>query len=615
MYNIYEKIGEVLNNKLDKYIQEFYDKNNNIEYEPLYTMEDVDKLSPSDVQKIVGKIDIEEIRRKIVEKVKKQIIRKGVKEYKKFTQYENAEQMIRTELNKQFASILNKKVEEDNDKIKLIINSNRTNAGKLKDVKVLIQKENIDIEKAITLISETNLSDENKEELITYLNNYAMYVNKKYEEKIKEKEEKENLEKSKKETEIKQEELPLEKLFDIKNYEEIRNIIDKYEIIFPNKIMNSEIKEYFDMHDLVEVTTRYNYFDLDDDLFSESFLTLLSKIDKSSNKDDINVYKNILEKLCIKFELLISVNTISEQLKNLYSMSKLSEDNNQRLFIMQRSINEITTNKKYTDIEVQNVLNNIEENIRKVKSDLLKNELNDDKLAIKSFILFDYYLDDDKIKKTYILTDLDDKNNKTMIDNSLDRSKIKINGYDDFNELIDDLIINGDPSILKDKNDKLNKLIKPVYYTQNAHQIIKSKMDNATGMYRIRPTLTSFVRFIDEKIQIDNNSSNFEIIVNILESKLENVQINRNEPFILYINYLDAFKASDTEAYRISIKRQEKSKLRELLKKDKLDENDLKELTDIIDKTIDSFKKLKEINSNFDFKTIDKITNTNTYTP
>ena len=34
MYNIYEKIGEVLNNKLDKYIQEFYDKNNNIEYEP-----------------------------------------------------------------------------------------------------------------------------------------------------------------------------------------------------------------------------------------------------------------------------------------------------------------------------------------------------------------------------------------------------------------------------------------------------------------------------------------------------------------------------------------------------------------------------------------------------
>ena len=612
MYNIYEKIGEVLNNKLDKYIQEFYDKNNNIEYEPLYTMEDVDKLSPIDVQKIVGKIDIEEIRSKIVEKVKKQIIRKGVKEYKKFTQYENAEQMIRTELNKQFASILNKKVEEDNDKIKLIINSNRTNAGKLKDVKALIQKEKIDIEKAITLISETNLSDEDKTELIKYVTNYATYVNKKYEEKIKEKE---KLEKSKKETEIKQEELPLEKLFDIKNYEEIRNIIDKYEIIFPNKIMNSEIKEYFDMHDLVEVTTRYNYFDLDDDLFSESFLTLLSKIDKSSNKDDINVYKNILEKLCIKFELLISVNTISEQLKNLYSMSKLSEDNNQRLFIMQRSINEITTNKKYTDIEVQNVLNNIEENIRKVKSDLLKNELNDDKLAIKSFILFDYYLDDDKIKKTYILTDLDDKNNKTMIDNSLDRSKIKINGYNDFNDLIDDLIINGDPSILKDKNDKLNKLIKPVYYTQNAHQIIKSKMDNATGMYRIRPTLTSFVRFIDEKIQIDNNSSNFEIIVNILESKLENVQINRNEPFILYINYLDAFKASDTEAYRISIKRQEKSKLRELLKKDKLDENDLKELTDIIDKTIDSFKKLKEINSNFDFKTIDKITNTNTYTP
>ena len=140
-------------------------------------------------------------------------------------------------------------------------------------------------------------------------------------------------------------------------------------------------------------------------------------------------------------------------------------------------------------------------------------------------------------------------------------------------------------------------------------------MKNATGMYRIRPKIMSYVRFIDEEFRFKPNTEKFNQIIGLLEEKIPNIQIDKNQPFSLYINYLDAFKKIDTDSYSTAENRQEKSILRQILKKEKFEKKDLYELSDVIDKTLNAYEQLKEINSNFEFKIIDKITQENVYTP
>ena len=89
--------------------------------------------------------------------------------------------------------------------------------------------------------------------------------------------------------------------------------------------------------------------------------------------------------------------------------------------------------------------------------------------------------------------------------------------------------------------------------------------------------------------------------------------IDETRPLGLFINYLNAFKRKDIDAYSIAKKRQKSSELRNVLKKpcDEFSEEDLLILSDAIDLTLESFDLLTSINDNFEFGVINQIKNNN----
>ena len=88
----------------------------------------------------------------------------------------------------------------------------------------------------------------------------------------------------------------------------------------------------------------------------------------------------------------------------------------------------MNSNNKYSDSEVQNILGIVEDLIYKVKSDNRLRTESKETTTIKSFILFDYQRDENNNKEAYAIVDLDETNQKNMIDDSLDKSKIQKNG-------------------------------------------------------------------------------------------------------------------------------------------------------------------------------------------
>ena len=484
----------------------------------------------------------------------------------------------------------------------------KNNVKRLRDVLTELNKEKVDIQRCIKRISESTIDPRIKDELIEQVNIYSIDKNKKFEKKRKE-EERIRLEKAKKEQkkEVVEEKIVEFKLFDINNYDYIKDIIKKYENLFPNSLFQLKIEENFERNDIIEIL-QLSYSEIDDDLFSMAFVTLLAKIDKMNNSESISLYTNIMEALCKKYLLLCNYNNVASELKKIYQY-KLDDDDKIIVNWMRNSLEE-AKNKNYSEIEVKNILNNIYEKIHEIKSKKLNESLDsNNEIELKSFILFDYYLDENNNKQTFITTDLDDNNNRSLIDNSIDKSKVKINGYDDFNELIDDLLLYGKPKTTLNSNDKVEKFIRPVYYTNSSYEIINTSSKNTTGMYRIRPKVVSYTRFIDEQIILIPNTNKFNIITKLLESKLNNVKIDKNKTFSIYLNYVNSFKRDDTDAYKIAINRQKRSKLKELLKKEEYSKDELEELSNIIDITLNSYKELENINNNFNFKAIHKITN------
>ncbi len=611
----YEQIKELLFNKIDEMINKLYEVNNTLVIKDLYSFDDIVSMPMDKLTSIAGKISVEDAANLISNKMRNRYGQDFGENFGKDTNLSiNQLDMLTMEIYNYYRNIINKKVEEDNEKIRALKSKTKSSIKKMKDLITVLKQTTVDMEKANKLIEEFIISDELKQELIDDIKVYSDLKNKKYEEKKKLEEEKEKIEEALKKIE-KELEIEDNRLFKINNYEFIEKTVDEYENIFSNTLFKLDIEEIFTDNEDLKTILKMHYSDLDEETFDAAFISLLSKIDKSNNNETIKLYIDVLNELCKKYELINLVNYTDKEIRSLFGYKNITEDETTKLMLLQDCFRDVKENYNYNDKEVYEIINSINDKIHDIKSDRIDDKLNEtDKIKIKSFILFDYKIKEYQEKVPYVLKDLNENSTKSHIDKSLDRSKKNTNGYKDFNSLIDELIINGKPGILESKNDKLNKLIRPVYYTNGSHDYIKSTMVNSTGMYRIRPNMTSYLRFVDEKITIDNKSSNFDKVVDLLESKLKNVQIDRNNSFNIYINYLDAFKLDDVDSYRTSIKRQDRSRLRELLKKDNLTYDDLKELSEAIDITINAYSKLKEINNSFNFKTIDRITNGSTYT-
>ncbi|MBQ1496020.1 MAG: hypothetical protein IIZ40_01530 [Bacilli bacterium] len=610
----YEQIKELLFKKIEEIINDLYEKYNAIIFEDLYTYEDIVNMSDEQIKNVISNINLDDASKIIANKIRDTF---GKEIYKNGEPSIEHIESISKETYNYYRDAANKRIEEENRKNKAEKSKIKNNVNNLKDLITILKQAKIDIEKVTRIIDESILTDEQKQDLNDNIKVYLELKNKKNEEKKRLEEEKRKLEealkKSKEEVVVEVED---NRLFKINNYEFIEKIVGEYENLFSNFLLELDIEEIFTDNEDLKTILKLHYSDLDEDTFDAAFISILSKIDKSNNKEVIMLYVDILNNLCKKYELINLVNYTDKEIRSFFAYKNLTENETSILIELQDSIREISQNYRYNDKQVDEILNYINDKLHDIKSDRIEDKLNEkDKVEIKSFILFDYKINEEQEKVPYVLSDYDENSTKCQIDKSLDRSKINTNGYKDFNGLIDELIISGKPGILESKNDKLNKLIRPVYFTNGSYDFIKSKMENATGMYRIRPTLNSYLRFIDEKITIDNKSNNFGKIVDLFESKLKDVQIDRNSAFNIYINYLDAFKLDDVESYRIAIKRQSRSSLRELLKKDNLTQGDLNELSEVIDITLDGYNKLKKMNNFFNFKTIDKITKGNNYTP
>ena len=516
------------------------------------------------------------------------------------------------ESQKATARILNKKIDEQNRKIKEEKNTYKREIEKIKKIIELLQKEVIDPMEVYQLLRETTLSNSIKADYMKDISVYAEIKNKEYVEKLKKKnEEKERLEQERKKAEElkKLNEKPKEET-KINNSEYIEAIIEKYGDLFPQSISEMNFEEIFNDTDLKQLLDSY-FIDIDDDVFNCVMGTLLSKLIKATEKDKIDEILKDIDKLCKKCELLSKLNDLENLIKDIYARFNVTGD---EVILLSKIQNEIAKvkNNNFDENKVGEVIDETYTKIYEIrKQKYIKFINSDDKLTIKSFVLFDYQKTKSKKTVPYVLYDLDEKNSENYIDESINKEKIVSNGYNDFNDLIDELLIYGAPQITLQKNDKLNKLIRPIYYHDSVYDNIKSSMKNATGMFRIRPRLTSYVRFIDEKVVFAPKTEKMKQIKELLESRLPNIRIDENRSFILFINYLDAFKLKDTDSYTTSQKRREISELRRILhnNNDKFTDEELYKIGKAIDMTLEAYQALKNMNGNFNFNTVDKLQN------
>ena len=588
--DIIERLNKEL---LDKY----YEKLNELNSKKVSAYDDLRSREVTDEEK-------EEINEIIEDELQK--LYKKVEEREKKGKRPLTIEDIDKERRQTVARIINKKIEETNQKIREEKNKYKSEVERIKEIIDLLKKDSIDLDKVYSILKKTILSSEEKADYMKDISMYAEIKNKEYAaRKQKEEQERIALEEKKKEEEAKKVEVVEEK---INNIEYIESAIQKHSDLITN-IDSRTLEGLFSESDLNQIINMY-FVDLDDEIFNSAIETLLFNITEKADKNEIQKILDNIDKLCKKYELLSNLSDLEDLIKDVYARFNVTGD---EVILLSKIQNEIAKvkNNNFDENKVGEVIDETYSKIYEIRKQKYSKYINSgDKLTTKAFILFDY----EKTKKQnvpYILSDLNEKTSENKIDEAIKKEKIVSNGYNDFNDLIDELIMYGAPQITLQKNDKMNKLIRPIYYHDSVYDNIKTSMKNATGMVRIRPRLSSYLRFIDEKIVFAPKTEKMKQIKELLEDRLPNISIDENRSFILFINYLDAFKLKDTDSYVTSLKRKETSELRKILKNnnDKYSDEELYKIGKAIDMTLEAYQTLKDINSNFNFDVVDKLQN------
>ena len=483
---------------------------------------------------------------------------------------------------------------------------------KLRTVQKLLNNVPIDITQVTELINSSTIHEELKGIVITKANEYYELKEKERLQKEEEREAKNKLLENERlkriaseQEEIEEEEVEEPKLFNINNYESIKPIIYKYEELFPSILLGCTLEEVFSDSDLQQVLN-FSFVDIDDEIFVNSFISILARIDHLTNENEISASINLLEELCSKYELYNKFIDIINQIGDISLLPNLTEEEINIINTFKERINSL---KKSSNKEmILPIIENMKITLYSIKSGTKRRESEEEKIELRGFIFFDTR-EENEMQIPYVLEDLDESNSKSYIDSSIEKGKMVSNGYIDFNELVNDILLLGNPEIASQPNDKMSKLVRPVYYSDGYHKIKSTQMSNASGLYRIRPRITSYLRFFDEKELFIPNTKKYDQIKNLLEHKLPGIIIDETKPFSLFINYLDAFKKKDTDSYTTVKKRQSSSKIREALKTDRdyFTDEELEIISSNIDLSLETYYKLTEINDNFNFDIISRI--------
>ena len=502
---------------------------------------------------------------------------------------------------------------------------------KLSKIQSIIEKpsDEADINKLLDLFAEIDLNkikirNDSKERLckqcIEIVNEGLERNKKKKELEEKEKEtliEPEPIDEVVEEIEMTEDELLKSKL---KNFGSIKEAFEKNSFLFPKAIYERDIEEGYDFSDLVSLTS-FKYPDFDDEQYIDTIISLfaLNNLEIDDLKEDdprrMTLYYEksrisyFIEQFSRQYEFYIKINEMIELKQRAWSELQLSKDEYDILAGFDKIIASIIENNNSLTDDVDYKLLDMKTFIHELrKSSIVSSITEDGKLPIKSFIFFDYGLDKNTgERKAYITSDLDPESTRSLIDNSINAAKLQSNGYDDFCDLVDDLILHAKPRILLDNSfNRVDKIIRPLFYTKNSHSSVNDSMKNASDMVRIRPTLTSYSRFVDERIELDCNSKKFKQVKELLESKIPSITVADDKPFSLFINYLDTFKRIKKENYNAAFGRRKDSKIKEVLRNesDEFTDEELGYLSEMIDFSMKTYSDLEKMNPAFDFSTI-----------
>ena len=253
------------------------------------------------------------------------------------------------------------------------------------------------------------------------------------------------------------------------------------------------------------------------------------------------------------------------------------------------------------------------------------------KTNIKSFVLFEgaHVFELDKFIP-YILLDLDPKNQHCLIDTVLlNEKKPKEDYREEISKLITDLLIYDKPETAANSNSSVqktkNNTVDFILYDKNDRE-----PKNRTGMRRIRPSISSHVRFAERRIVISKNSTAFEQVTSIIKKYLPNVEINPDNDFSIFVNIASAFKTKDEKLYSTSIKRynNNNSQILALFYKDNkyikpnnssvtlkeaLSSIDCQLLENVILNSIEVYDRLRELDPRFNFDLIDSMRGSKKY--
>lgn len=415
---------------------------------------------------------------------------------------------------------------------------------------------------------------------------------------------------------------------EIYNVEVINSWIEKYKKLFSEygSIGLDDIDEYISDDKMLKELLEAN--EIKKENLFEVIISILAKLKTTNDEKKIELYMMDLEVVDKKYshingeDYLKSISELGEKVNYLLSVLKdrfknvtsikddystvLSEKQD-ILFQFEKIINE--------NYLTQKRINEIVSEIQKIEAFLLGKRENTEELVekkdlveLKSFVLFNYQESGREIKP-YILDDLNTASKDNFIDKVL-TSKELATGFQDFNILIEDLLLLGNPRYIDSENSSVStnshKIINRIYYENNNKHY--------TGMVRIRPKTSSTLRFVIQEVTFKANTRALEQIIDIFYKHLPNIKIDSDKNFKVNLNIVSGLKKSDKELYDEAISRRDNKKNLFIIKFiDKFNNNEelTKEECELFEQmlilSLNAFYELSQNNDKLNFGVIDKI--------
>ena len=401
------------------------------------------------------------------------------------------------------------------------------------------------------------------------------------------------------------------------------------------------------------------------------FISVAAIRDKKLSDEEIAQYVNIIENIDQIYqrekendrilqekknklnEKLKIVNGIKEKYDDLYQRLKtafstrtfLSEESDKEFFKQLTDLQDrvknieasvIKLNLESTEKEIETVsgiLDNIEMilNTFEVNANVANEhpsyvEGNNTPIELRKFVLFDT---NDQTKKSFLFEDM--LGSDPFIDQAAisgnDVSSEDINYQQNIAKLIKELMTLGKSKYMHSINTSAQnygeKILSIIYKTDKNGNIIR-KPEDKTSLWRIRPTPTSNIRFIEREVVIPQDSELFAQVKELIQKHLPKVVIPKDKFFTIIVNFGCGIKKSDNDIYDIAYGRFKSRDVKRLALfyengnygkqqhkatklKSKLSDIEYKLLEEYIVSSLQSLYEMSKADSKFDFKFIDSM--------